>query len=106
VIVVDKQRRVVRDRLENPPAKCKIEHRLFSHISMNWRGRPLETYETVVNLIGNTTTRKGLKVKARLDKHKYPTGVRVPRAEMDALNIHRNDFRGEWNYTLQPRTIA
>ena len=84
----------------------KFEHRLFSHISMNWRGRPLETYETVVNLIGNTTTRKGLKVKARLDKHKYPTGVRVPRAEMDALNIHRSDFRGEWNYTLQPRTIA
>ncbi len=84
----------------------KIEHRLFSHVTMNWRGRPLETYETVVKLIGSTTTTKGLKVTARLDKGKYPTGIRVSRQEMKELKIQRAAFHGEWNYTLQPKSIA
>lgn len=81
----------------------KVEHRLFSHISLNWRGRPLEDYETVVNLIGSTTTRKGLEVKARLDRRHYRTGVKVPQAEMKRLHLVRSDFHGEWNYRLEPR---
>lgn len=84
----------------------KVEHRLFSHITMNWRGRPLETYETVVKLIGSTTTRTGLKVTAHLDRNKYPTGGKVTKQEMNALNIHRAGFHGEWNYTFKPRPIA
>jgi len=84
----------------------KIEHRLFSHITMNWRGRPLEDYETVVRLIGATTTSTGLKVRAQLDKRKYPTGVKVPKATMDGLELHRSDFHGEWNYALRPRAIT
>lgn len=81
----------------------KIEHRLFSFITLNWRGRPLETFETVVRLIGATTTREGLVVKAKLDKRKYPTGVKVSDREMDSLNIERALFQGDWNYTIRPR---
>jgi Rhodopirellula transposase DDE domain len=84
----------------------KIEHRLFSHISMNWRGRPLEDYETIVELIGSTTTRTGLRVKARLDRRKYKTGVDVPDEVMNALHLRRAPFHGEWNYTLDPQAIA
>ena len=84
----------------------KVEHRLFSHISLNWRGRPLEDYETVVQLIGSTRTRAGLKVKARLDRRKYPTGNKVSDAEMSALNLTPAKFHGEWNYTLRPEPIA
>ena len=84
----------------------KIEHRLFSHITMNWRGRPLEDYETVVQLIGSTRTTTGLEVKARLDKRKYKTGIEVPDAVMDALNLTRAEFHGEWNYSLRPQPIA
>jgi hypothetical protein len=81
----------------------KVEHRLFSFISINWRGRPLRTYETVVNLIANTTNRGGLVVRARLDRRRYPTGRKVPVKELRALKIERNDFRGDWNYVVRPR---
>jgi len=81
----------------------KIEHRLFSFISINWRGRPLRTYETVVNLIGNTTNRGGLVVRARLDRRKYPTGKRVTAKELRALKIERDEFHGDWNYVIRPR---
>lgn len=82
----------------------KVEHRLFSHISINWRGRPLEDYETVVQLIGGTTTGKGLKVKARLDKRRYRTGLRVSQSEMKKLHLVRSDFHGEWNYRIEPNS--
>jgi hypothetical protein len=81
----------------------KIEHRLFCHITENWRGRPLRTFETVVELIGNTRTAKGLRVKAKLDTGTYPTGVTVSDAEMKALELHPDPFHGEWNYELHPR---
>jgi hypothetical protein len=81
----------------------KIEHRLFSFISINWRGRPLRTYETVVNLIGNTTNRGGLVVHAKLDKRRYPIGKRVSEKEMRTLNIEKDRFHGDWNYTIHPR---
>ena len=81
----------------------KIEHRLFCHITQNWRGKPLRTFETVIELIGNTRTAAGLRVKAKLDKRKYPKGVGTTDADMAALSLHRNAFRGEWNYELHPR---
>lgn len=81
----------------------KIEHRLFSHISMNWRGRPLISHEVVVKLIGATMTKNGLKVKAKLDKRKYPLKVKVSDEEMKSLNIEPHPFHGEWNYTIKPR---
>lgn len=84
----------------------KIEHRLFSHISMNWRGRPLTSHEVIVDLIGATTTRTGLKVHAELDSDAYPTGIKISDTEMAALPINRHDFHGEWNYTIQPATHA
>ena len=80
----------------------KIEHRLFSHISMNWRGRPLTSHQVIIDLIGATTTRTGLKVHAELDDNTYPTGIRISDTEMNALPINRHEFHGEWNYTLQP----
>ncbi|MBI4370374.1 MAG: ISAzo13 family transposase, partial [Elusimicrobia bacterium] len=83
----------------------KIEHRLFSHISMNWRGRPLVSHEVVVKLIGKTKTKTGLKVKAKLDKGRYPTKVKVSDEEMEKLNIeyHLDSPNPEWNYTIRPR---
>jgi len=84
----------------------KVEHRLFSHITMNWRGRPLEDYETIVKLIGSTTTQKGLTVTAQIDRASYKTGVKVSDADMEKLNIVRSKFHGEWNYKLQPRLIS
>jgi Rhodopirellula transposase DDE domain len=81
----------------------KIEHRLFSHISQNWRGRPLVDHQSVVSLIANTTTTKGLKVRARLDRRRYPSGVKVPKAVMRTLSIRREAFHGEWNYELTRR---
>ena len=81
----------------------KIEHRLFSHISMNWRGRPLTSHEIVVKLIGATVTKTGLKVKARLDTRKYPTKVKVTDEQMREVNITPHAFHGEWNYTISPR---
>jgi len=80
----------------------KIEHRLFSFISMNWRGRPLTTYRTVVELIAATTTRTGLKVQAALDTGYYPTGVKVSDAELAAVPLQRHEWHGEWNYTIAP----
>ena len=80
----------------------KIEHRLFSFISSNWRGEPLRDYETIVNLIAGTTTAKGLKVTCRLDRRKYPTGLEVSDAQMQCVNLERNKFHGEWNYLIKP----
>lgn len=84
----------------------KIEHRLFCHITQNWRGKPLRTFETIVDLIGNTRTAKGLRVKAKLDPRKYNTGVKVSKAEMDELDLRPHSFHGEWNYVLQPRDLT
>jgi Rhodopirellula transposase DDE domain len=81
----------------------KIEHRLFCHITENWRGRPLIDHETVVQLIGSVRTSAGLRVRAELDVGLYPTGIIVGAAEMNALNIGREDFHGEWNYQITPR---
>ena len=81
----------------------KVEHRLFSFITMNWRGRPLRTYETVVNLIGNTTTRAGLVVRASVDRRSYPTGKKVSPKDIRELNIERDRFHGDWNYVILPR---
>lgn len=80
----------------------KIEHRLFSHITMNWRGRPLTSHEVIVNSIAATTTRTGLSVHAELDPSSYPTGVRVSDAELDAVPVTGHAFHGEWNYTVHP----
>ncbi len=82
----------------------KIEHRLFCHITQNWRGAPLRTFETVVELIANTRTQAGLRVKAKLDTRVYEKGIGVSKNDMDALSLSRDDFRGEWNYELIPRT--
>lgn len=81
----------------------KIEHRLFSFISMNWRGRPLSTLETVVSLIGNVTTRTGLKVRAIADDREYLTGRRVTKEDMRRLALEKDAFHGEWNYSIKPR---
>ena len=70
---------------------------------MNWRGRPLRTFETIVNLISNTTNRGGLVVRARLDRRRYPTGRRVSVKQMRALKIEREEFHGDWNYVIRPR---
>ena len=80
----------------------KIEHRMFCHISKNWRGRPLLTHDVVVNLIASTTTHTGLTIKAKLDKRSYPTGNVVTDADFDALNIKLAEFHGDWNYVLAP----
>ncbi|WNV83888.1 ISAzo13 family transposase [Umezawaea sp. Da 62-37] len=88
-----------------PPGTSKwntIEHRLFSHITMNWRGRPLSSHEVIVNTIAATTTRTGLTVHAELDTDTYDTGVRVSDGQMDALPLDRHDWHGDWNYTLRP----
>ena len=86
----------------------KIEHRLFSFISSNWRGEPLRDYETIVNLISRTATAKGLKVTCRLDRRKYPTGRKVTEDEMRCVNLERHTFHGDWNYIIRhkaPSTI-
>lgn len=80
----------------------KIEHRLFSFISQNWRAKPLVSYQTIVQLIAATTTDTGLTVRCELDTASYPSGVIVSDAEMDNINISRADFHGEWNYTIAP----
>ncbi|MDN5872563.1 MAG: ISAzo13 family transposase, partial [Nitrococcus sp.] len=84
----------------------KIEHRLFSFISSNWRGEPLRDYETIVKLIANTTTAKGLKVTCRLDHGKYPTGHKVTDEQMRQVNIKRDEFHGEWNYVIRPNKLG
>ena len=84
----------------------KIEHRLFSFISSNWRGEPLRDYETIINLIAATTTAKGLKVTCRLDRRKYPTGRAVSDEQMRQVNLQPNKFHGEWNYCIKPNAKA
>jgi hypothetical protein len=81
----------------------KIEHRLFCHLTANWRGRALVTFDTLVELIGRTQTATGLRVQAKLDKRRYKTGVVVTKAEMGALALDLHAFHGDWNYTLRPR---
>jgi DDE family transposase len=88
-----------------PPGTSKwnaIEHRLFSHISMNWRGRPLTSHDVIINTIAATTTRSGLRVHAELDTHTYPTGVTISDTQLAGLPITRHDWHGDWNYTLRP----
>ena len=82
----------------------KIEHRLFSFISSNWRGEPLRDYQTIVNLIAGTTTAKGLTVTCRLDRRKYPTGRKISPAEMKQVKVKPNRFHGEWNYVIAPHS--
>lgn len=84
----------------------KIEHRMFSYISQNWRGKPLVSIETIVNLIGATKTKKGLNIKTSVDINEYTKGIKITDAEMEALAISRNEFHGEWNYVLYPRKIV
>jgi hypothetical protein len=83
----------------------KIEHKMFSFISLHWQGEPLTSYETVVNLISTTTTKKGLTVKAKLDKGNYQKGKKIPDEEMQELNIEYHEFKPQWNYTIKPRKI-
>jgi transposase len=82
----------------------KIEHRLFSFISKNWRGKPLTSLQVIVSLIAGTTTRKGLKVHAEIDHRSYPAGIKVPDADMEQISLRREEFHGEWNYEILPRT--
>jgi len=81
----------------------KIEHRLFSFITQNWRARPLVSYQTIVQLIAATTTDTGLKVQCEIDPNTYPAGVKVTDTEMDAIAIQRHEFHGDWNYTIRPQ---
>jgi len=88
-----------------PPGTSKwnqIEHRLFSFISMNWRGQPLISHEVIINLIAGTTTRTGLRVHAELDDPVYPSGIKISDAEFEKIRITRNDFHGDWNYRIDP----
>ena len=90
-----------------PPGTSKwnqIEHRLFSFISQNWRGKPLVSHEAIVNLIAATTTKTGLKITCELDQNPYPLGIKVSKKEMEEINLRRDAFHGEWNYTISPRT--
>jgi hypothetical protein len=82
----------------------KIEHRMFCHMTENWRGRPLVSREVVVNLIGHTTTKTGLAIRSALDENSYPTGREVTAQQLESLAITQEKFHGEWNYTIQPRT--
>jgi len=82
----------------------KIEHRLFCHITRNWRGVPLESHQVVVNLVSSTRTSEGLEVHCRLDENDYPKGRKISDAQMSELNIKRNAFHGDWNYEIKPRT--
>jgi hypothetical protein len=84
----------------------KIEHCLFSHITQNWRGRPLTSLQVVINLIRNTTTTQGLKVETRLDPNLYKTVIKVTDQELDTIAIERNSFHGEWNYIIKPKVVT
>lgn len=84
----------------------KIEHRLFSFITQNWRGRPLVSYQTIVQLIAATTTTTGLKVRSELDTNTYPAGIKITDEQMSRLNLQRHDFHGEWNYTIRPGRLT
>jgi transposase len=80
----------------------KIEHRMFCHITQNWRGRPLISHEVIVNLIANTATQQGLKIRAELDQRQYPTGTKVSDAELQRVKLKPHKFHGDWNYTITP----
>jgi hypothetical protein len=82
----------------------KIEHRLFSFISQNWRGKPLVSHEVIINLIAATTSKTGLSVKSELDRNSYPAGVKVSDQQMAELRLRRDSFHGEWNYSVLPRS--
>jgi transposase len=82
----------------------KIEHRMFSHISQNWRGKPLVSLETIVELIGNTTTTTGLKIQTSVDKNHYEKGRKISDEDFESINIRRSKFQGNWNYTIRPRS--
>jgi hypothetical protein len=84
----------------------KIEHRLFSFITMNWRGKPLLSYQVIVSLIAATTTAAGLRVEAALDEHRYPAGVKVPDAEVRRVQLTPARFHGDWNYTVGPQPTS
>src|ERR1035437_2914292 len=81
----------------------KIEHRLFSHITMNWRARPLTNIQLVVDLIAATKTTKGLEVKSKLDKVVYEKGIKISDEKLGKINIEKSEFHGEWNYTIKPK---
>ena len=81
----------------------RIEHRMFCHIAQNWRGKPLVSYEVIVNLIAATTTRKGLAIRSDIDENDYTTAIKVTDDQMSGLSIRRTGFHGEWNYTFTPR---
>jgi hypothetical protein len=81
----------------------KIEHRMFCHITQNWRGRPLVSHDVIINLIANTTTQAGLRIRAELDKGAYPIGIKITKAELTELNLKLEKFHGDWNYTLRPQ---
>ena len=83
----------------------KIEHRMFSHISMNWRGKPLTSHEVIVHLIANTTTQTGLTIRAELDGRQYPTGIKITDQELEKVQLQQADFHGEWNYTILPTSL-
>jgi hypothetical protein len=83
----------------------KIEHRMFSFISQNWRGMPLESLQTIVELIGNTTTKTGLKIKTSIDENHYDTGKKVSDEEFESINIELSKFQPAWNYTIHPRSV-
>ena len=92
-----------------PPGTSKwnrIEHRLFSYIAMNWRGKPLVSLATVVNLIGATTTASGLRVRSEIDTRSYPQGVKVTDEQMKNINLSRHEFHGDWNYTIRPTSVS
>lgn len=80
----------------------RIEHRMFSYISQNWRGKPLTSYQAIINLIAATETTTGLKIYARLDDSEYEKGIKVSKAQTDAINLVRHEFHGDWNYTISP----
>ncbi len=82
----------------------KIEHRLFSFITQNWRGKPLVTHQVIVNLISATTTKTGLKVHSRLDERVYETGKRVSDKQLAQVNLHPDKWHGKWNYAIHPNT--
>ena len=83
----------------------KIEHRMFCHITKNWRGRPLESHEVIVNLIGSTTTEKGLRIQASLDHGRYQKGIKVTDKELAEVRLEKDAFHGEWNYAILPRRL-
>ena len=83
----------------------KIEHRLFSFISQNWRGKPLVSHQVIVNLIAATTTKMGLRVRAEIDPGKYPKGAKISDKQVATIRLERDQFHGEWNYTILPHTV-